>query len=229
MSRSTAAASVSAAAEKPARGRAAGGRASGLRDNLKRYTRDQLIAAAIDSFAAVGFRGTTVERIVELAGTTAPTFYRHFASKNDLIGPLQAHLSEEVRGVTDRLDRIAAIDFPTMRAWLDEFIAMWERTHRLCAAYWEATELDPAVAADIIPSSLVSIDRLENLIGRCASDQRERFRLRLALTIPLLDRATMASLACADPDLRARLLDEFTGMLVASLREVFEPGEPASR
>jgi len=196
-------------------------RAGGLRDSLKQFTRDQLLVAALDSFVAVGFRATTVERIVDLAGTTAPTFYRHFASKAALIPALEERLAGEVRAVVDRLDRVERIDFPTMRAWLDDYLQMWERTHRLCAAYWEAMELDPEVAANAIPRALLAADRLTNLLARCPAERRDSARLRLALMIPLLDRAAVVSMGNRDPVMRAQLLDEFTAMLVAGLGEAF--------
>src|SRR3546814_16522891 len=60
-----------------------------LRGDLKRFTRERFITAAMDSFATDGFRATTTERIVDMAGQTATTFYRHFDSKNDFLKILQ--------------------------------------------------------------------------------------------------------------------------------------------
>src|SRR5689334_15219237 len=67
-----------------------------LRDDLRRFTSERLTRAAMECFAEQGFRATTVERIVEVAGTTTPTFYRHYRSKNDLLPPLMAHLTKIV-------------------------------------------------------------------------------------------------------------------------------------
>lgn len=50
-------------------------------------TRDQLLAAARDLFAARGFAATTIGDIEEAAGFTrrGGTFYRHFATKDDVL------------------------------------------------------------------------------------------------------------------------------------------------
>lgn len=115
---------------------------SGLRGEIKRFTRERMIAAAMDSFAAHGFQATTVDRIVELAGTTAPTFYRHFSSKRDLLVPLQDHLHVEVTKIIQELNKIEEINFESIRSWLGKFVNIWMKIHNLCTAYWEACEID---------------------------------------------------------------------------------------
>lgn len=194
------------------------GSAGGLRGELKRFTRERLVAAALDSFAADGFRATTVERIVEMAGTTAPTFYRHFSSKNELLKPLQEQLTLEVRGAVGSLNDVETVDFPTMRAWLDVYARMWMRVHKLCVAYWEATELDSDLAADVIPSSLITVSELGRFLDRFAPLDRESIELRLALLIPLLDRATQVTMGTRDKRTKEKLFDEFANMLVLVLR-----------
>src|SRR5579863_1231814 len=49
------------------------------------FVRDAIRAAAIDLFAEKGFEETTVDDIVDAAGTSRRTFFRHFESKRDLI------------------------------------------------------------------------------------------------------------------------------------------------
>lgn len=192
--------------------------AGGLRDELKRFTRERLIKAALDSFAADGFRATSVERIVELAGTTAPTFYRHFSSKNDLLIPLKERLQEEIRAIVHGLDLLEAIDFRSIRQWLDDYVQMWLRVHKLCVAYWEATELDEAYAADVIPSSLETICALTSFLDRFDEQDRASIKLRLALIIPMLDRSIRASHGLRDNGLKEQMLDELTNMIVLALR-----------
>ena len=50
-----------------------------------KFVRDAIWDAAIDLFAEKGFNETTVDDIVGAAGTSRRTFFRHFASKRDLI------------------------------------------------------------------------------------------------------------------------------------------------
>ncbi len=47
-------------------------------------TRDRLLAAAADEFAARGFAGANIDRIAEAAGLNKAMIYYHFASKEDL-------------------------------------------------------------------------------------------------------------------------------------------------
>lgn len=49
------------------------------------FVRDAIWTAAIDLFQKKGFDETTVEDIVEAAGTSRRTFFRYFESKRDLI------------------------------------------------------------------------------------------------------------------------------------------------
>jgi len=55
---------------------------------------------AIDLFAATGFEQTTIEEIAQSAGVSTRTFFRYFASKNDLMGQgmmtYRAMLSEAI-------------------------------------------------------------------------------------------------------------------------------------
>lgn len=47
--------------------------------------RERLIEAANELFYAQGLRAVSVDKVIERAGTTKVTFYRHFQSKDDLI------------------------------------------------------------------------------------------------------------------------------------------------
>lgn len=47
--------------------------------------RERLVAAANELFYAYGLRAVSVDKVIELAGTTKVTFYRHFQSKDDLV------------------------------------------------------------------------------------------------------------------------------------------------
>ena len=47
--------------------------------------RERLIEAANELFYAQGLRAVSVDKVIDRAGTTKVTFYRHFQSKDDLI------------------------------------------------------------------------------------------------------------------------------------------------
>ena len=56
-----------------------------LQAKKQEFVRDAIWAAAIDLFAEKGFGETTVDEIVDAAGTSRRTFFRHFESKRDLM------------------------------------------------------------------------------------------------------------------------------------------------
>jgi AcrR family transcriptional regulator len=47
--------------------------------------RERLVEAAMELFYTQGLRAVSVDKVIERAGTTKVTFYRHFQSKDDLI------------------------------------------------------------------------------------------------------------------------------------------------
>lgn len=54
------------------------------REEQKKQTRTDLIAAATLTFPEHGFHGTSIDRIVESAGYTKGAFYAHFADKEEI-------------------------------------------------------------------------------------------------------------------------------------------------
>jgi AcrR family transcriptional regulator len=63
--------------------------------------RDRILDAATELFYANGIRGTSADRIIEQAGITKVTFYRHFRTKTDLI---VAYLERQVAGEREAID-----------------------------------------------------------------------------------------------------------------------------
>ena len=49
-------------------------------------TREAILAAALDAYSKYGFRGATTRRIAEAAGVNEVTIFRHFGSKDTLLG-----------------------------------------------------------------------------------------------------------------------------------------------
>jgi AcrR family transcriptional regulator len=191
-----------------------------LRNDLKLFTREKLLDAALQAFSERGFRGTTIDYIVELAGTTVPTFYRHFAGKKDLMDPLQAYLVKEVILVTSRIDANPAPTRDDVRQWVDEYVVMWRRLRLLCAAYWEATSTDADFAAKTVPETLRMVEQHPKFLNSIAPERREKLRVRLAVVLMLLDRIVILSGAERDEGLATALLDEFADMVWIS---VFSP------
>ncbi|TAL19122.1 MAG: TetR family transcriptional regulator, partial [Frankiales bacterium] len=74
-------------------------------------SRAELEVAALELFHRDGFDGTTVDRIAEAAGVSRRTFFRYYASKNDVVwGDFDAGL----RAMEARLARTPA-DVPLLQ------------------------------------------------------------------------------------------------------------------
>jgi AcrR family transcriptional regulator len=67
---------------------------------VKVSMRERLIEAATELFYAEGLRAVSVDRVIERAGTTKVTFYRHFKSKDDLVvAHLERRAQQEREGI----------------------------------------------------------------------------------------------------------------------------------
>ena len=63
-----------------------------LQARKQEFVRDAIWTAALDLFAEKGFDETTVDDIVDAAGTSRRTFFRHFESKRDLMAaPIESY------------------------------------------------------------------------------------------------------------------------------------------
>ena len=58
-------------------------------------TREAILAAALEAYSKYGFRGATTRRIAEIAGVNEVTLFRHFGSKDTLVGEALRGLSSE--------------------------------------------------------------------------------------------------------------------------------------
>jgi AcrR family transcriptional regulator len=66
----------------------------------KMSVRDRLIDAATELFYGAGLRAVSVDKVIERAGTTKVTFYRHFKAKDDLVvAYLERSAARERQGV----------------------------------------------------------------------------------------------------------------------------------
>jgi AcrR family transcriptional regulator len=129
-----------------------------LRERKKDQTRQELAKAAVSLFLKNGFDATTVDDIVERANYSRRTFFRHYASKEDVVfGDLPqrvpAVMAALTRGAQDRdpigVVRAALIDFTLayLNSGNDAAIDLWYREPALQRRYAElASEWEQAIA-----------------------------------------------------------------------------------
>ncbi|MCC9145195.1 MULTISPECIES: TetR/AcrR family transcriptional regulator [unclassified Arthrobacter] len=65
-----------------------------MAEAVKVSMRERLVEAATELFYAEGLRAVSVDKVIDRAGTTKVTFYRHFKSKDDLV---VAHLERRAK------------------------------------------------------------------------------------------------------------------------------------
>jgi AcrR family transcriptional regulator len=97
-----------------------------LRAAQKAFTRQRILDAARDLFYRQGYYGTTVDQIVSTAGASRPTFYLHFADKEEILTELIASYASRAAVQMERLPG----PLPTLeevRTWLLELARFTEQ------------------------------------------------------------------------------------------------------
>ena len=194
-----------------------GGRQGGLRSDLRRFTRERILNAALTSFQEIGFKETTVERIVDLAGTTAPTFYRHFNGKDGLLAPLQEHLATRVFECLARLTPEDIASPEKLVRWVDDYMAMWNEVHRLCKAFWDASSMEESLDRETFARMLDTGDTITRLFPQASPAEQDERRLRLGMIVPMIDRFAYLVTVAPDEAVRIRLKRTFAHMVWVSV------------
>lgn len=68
----------------------------GLRERTRRAVRAEIVAVATELFARDGFEATTVDDIASAAGISRSSFFRYFATKEDVVLQLMVDAGEQV-------------------------------------------------------------------------------------------------------------------------------------
>lgn len=81
----------------------------------RRPTRERILATAADQFAARGFLAVSIEDLGASAGVTGPALYRHFSSKQDILGCLLVGISERLLAGAEEVLATCASPEATLR------------------------------------------------------------------------------------------------------------------
>ncbi|CAM5268572.1 hypothetical protein SCALM49S_05055 [Streptomyces californicus] len=105
----------------------AGGPRAGLRERKKQRTRDALVRASLELFTTQGYERTTVDEIVEAVDVSQRTFFRYFASKEDVTFAVQEIVESRF---IDELRRRPAHEAPFAEEYLDQLVPALARDWR---------------------------------------------------------------------------------------------------
>jgi AcrR family transcriptional regulator len=87
-----------------------GSTVSGLRERQKVERRQAISKAAIELFERQGFQNTTIEQIANQAGVSAPTVFKYFGNKQEII--LEILHDADQRALKDTRNQIPEIEDP---------------------------------------------------------------------------------------------------------------------
>lgn len=145
-----------------------------------RPARERILTTAHDLFYRDGIRATGIDAVIAAAGVTKVTFYRHFASKNDLIVAYLEYRHERwMRWFTDALRRHGG----SVRA-LVPALAEWFRSadYRGCAFINGVSEIAPALPQVVEITRRHKAD-MERAIAGLLPGGRRRASLARALAL----------------------------------------------
>ena len=158
---------------------------SGLRERQKQLRRTAISAAAVALFQRQGFRETTVEQIARDAGVSAPTVFKYFGSKHEII--LEMIKESDRRALVDVRQRIREFDDPVDALCHLEQLLVSYALDVLPAALWR--ELLPLVlvGGDTgLPEAYRQMNRgLQGEIAKVLGELQEAGKLRADLDVDL--------------------------------------------
>ncbi|MEV4253727.1 TetR family transcriptional regulator [Spirillospora sp. NPDC049652] len=151
----------------PGGGGPAGG---GLRELKKRRTRTALIDAAVELFLAQGYDATTVDEIVAAVHVSQRTFFRYFATKEDVV---TGFFDEHDQWFADTLAERPADErpftalFETLRLVLREIAGGTPEDTERFRRIRRVLEAEPALKA----AQMARYERTEHLLARIIADR----------------------------------------------------------
>ncbi len=179
-----------------------------LREQLKQETRTRIENAALQLLLQKGYRLTSIDNIVKLAGTTRTTFYDHFRSKSDLIHVVQErHIAPALINLCKKLDQQIPLSRTALREWFNDYAKTWKRIHVFFEAYNDASRTDAEVAASILPNSYEVAGHMPRLLECVGEAERQATLDKVVMMLTNLDNLMYLVSVLKDTAASNRLLD----------------------
>lgn len=117
---------------------------------MRQETRQRLLEAAAQEFAANGYAATTVTRLAAAAGVSVQTLYLSWGSKRNLLrGYMEHALGGEAASPADAAKQFAGLSLHQRIVDLADLVAeVAERASVGWSLYRDAAAVDPEIAAD---------------------------------------------------------------------------------
>src|SRR6202012_3211917 len=137
------------------------------RERLRQGTRNRLLQAAGEEFAARGYAGTTVTRLAAAAGVSVQTLYLAWGSKRALLrGYMENALSGGVGSPGDVARRFTGL--PPLERLAEQAAGVTEGAERAATGwslYRDASAVDPEIAADWNDLQLLRHQTFTRILG----------------------------------------------------------------
>src|ERR1700761_521489 len=105
-----------------------------------------LAVAGAAQFRTRGYRGTSVDDIVDAASVARGTFYKYFSDKQDLLAAVAAEIYGAGMAFAERIADVDPLaDEPTLRQWLGTYVEFYDRYSGCIDAWAEGTTDDPTI------------------------------------------------------------------------------------
>ena len=165
----------------------------GLRERTRQAVRDQLMAVAWELFVQQGYDATTVDEIAEAAGMSQRSFFRYFASKEDVV-----LVKFEAVGalLADELARRPATEdvWTALRRTFDVIVLATERDPRYGLTLLRITGQSPALRAGRLEQQI----RWQELLTPLVAERLDTAGANRDLRPAALTAAALACLAVAN-------------------------------
>ena len=178
-------------------------------DLRTRPARERILLTAHDLLYRDGIRATGIDAVIELAGVTKVTFYRHFKSKNDLIVAYLEYRHERwMSWFTAALQRHGG----TLQA-LVPTMAEWFRSpeYRGCAFINGVSEIAPALP-QVTEITRRHKAEMQQAIAALLPDARRRQSAARSLAL-VIDGSIVQAQFCSDPEAVLRDLRQLVKLI----------------